>query len=197
MSQHTNPVPFVMLGTPALDTRFWGARGWPSAYDMLPPGPIDLDEFGTLRRVDGVMYLGNTPLGTASDQTGPASGQDLIGQTQGMSNIKDLTKYGDAQIANITFTAGGFSTLLTFSANGSIVLPRPQGYRAALLIQNVSVGGLIFYNYDQDADANSMPIGLGGSRNYAGEAVPQGNLSLFSTGAGTVVIEYMNISIPG
>ncbi len=179
MSEYTNPVRPFLFNTAPVDFSGRGLRN-PLQYGM-PPALFDPE---TLTWVNGKPFIGNTPLGDIKAQTGPANPQAIAPVT-----IKDASKYGDAVILNLIFAAAGFASI------GSIVLARPNNYRSALLIQNASVGGLIYYDYDRDATAQSMPLGIGGSRNYSGDTVPQGNLSILSTGAGTVVLEYMNINL--
>lgn len=187
MSYKTAPFLFSL---PAVNLAGRGAQN--PASMRLPPALWDAD---TLSFRDGRAFIGNTPLGDASAQTGPGT-QSGDNANSGPVSTKEPGKYGDSVIFAVTFTGAGFSNNTTYSPNGSIVLPRPQNKRASLLIVNFSVVGQIFYNYDVDADnVASVPIAQGGSRNYAGESVPQGNLSLYSLGAGVAIVEYMNVSV--
>jgi len=186
--------PPFMFDLPAVDLTYRGTEN--PVRVRMPPALWDAE---TLTFRDGRTYIGNTPLGDANAQTGPAqqgTAQSLVAAPGGVSSVKEPGRYGDSVVFPVTFTGVGFSTITAYSPSGSIVLPRPQNKRASLLIVNFSVVGNVFYNYDVDADnVASVPIAQGGSRNYAGEAVPQGNLSLYSMGAGVVIIEYMNVSV--
>lgn len=82
---------------------------------------------------------------------------------------------------------------VVFAGAGEIVaLRRPQGKRIALLIQNFSVVGSIFYCFDRTADNTTcVAITAGNNRDFD-KGVPQGDLHIFSSGAGTVIVEYIN-----
>ena len=180
MSEYTNPVrPFLFSLAPVnLDYR--GMRN-ALAYG-LPPAMFDAEP---VTYVNGVPMIGNTPLGDITAQTGPANPEAMAPM-----NVKDSSKYGDSVILLAVFAGAGFSQL------GSIALARPNNYRSALLIVNQTVPGPIFYNYDRDADnVSGVQIAMAGSRNYDGTTVPQGNLSIYSSGAGNVLIEYMNVNL--
>lgn len=76
-------------------------------------------------------------------------------------------------------------------AGESIVLRRQNAPRLGLLVVNVNIAGGIYYAFDIDANsANSIPITNGGNRLFD-VAVPQGDLHIFASGAGRVVIEYL------
>lgn len=180
--------PPYLFDLPAVDLAGRGAEN--PARMRFSPAYYDPE---TLTFRDGKTYIGAVPLGDASAQTGPA---DQASQRPALTPVQEPGRYGDSVVFAVTFAGAGFSTITAYSPDGSIVLPRPQGKRALLLIVNFSVVGNVFYNYDVAADnVASVPIAQGGSRNYAGEAVPQGNLSLYSMGAGVVIIEYMNVNI--
>lgn len=106
----------------------------------------------------------------------------------------DTGKYGDAVVLPIVFGAAG----LPLDNNGqaiTFVLPRPNNTRISLLIQNATVLGQIWYQWGKAADnVYSVGIPSGGNRNFA-DSVPQGNLSIYSSGAGIVLIEYMNANV--
>lgn len=82
---------------------------------------------------------------------------------------------------------------IVFAGAGEVIaLRRPQGRRIGLLIQNLSVVGNVFYCFDRAADnATCVAIGAGGNRLFD-KAIPQGDLHIFSTGAGTVIVEVIN-----
>lgn len=82
---------------------------------------------------------------------------------------------------------------IVFAGAGEMIaLRRPQGRRVELTIQNLTVVGNVFYCFDRTADnATCIAIGPGGNRIFD-KGIPQGDLHIFSSGAGTVVIEYMN-----
>lgn len=102
-----------------------------------------------------------------------------------------------ATISEPIYTPGIYGYAVTisivFAGAGEIMaLRKPNTTRTLLLIQNFSVAGLITYCFDRPADnATCIAIGAGGNRNYD-VAVPQGELHIFSSGAGAVNIEYMN-----
>lgn len=188
MSQYTNPVKPYLFTMPAVNLDF---RGMVNPTRMkLPPAMFGLDatDGNAVQFVDGKAFIGSVPLGDITAQTGPANPQAIA-----PVNIKDASKYGDSVIIALVFTGAGFATIA--GVDSPIVLSRPNNFRSMLMIQNQTVGGLIYYDYDKIATTQSMALGIGGSRNYAGEVVPQGNLSILSTGAGTVVLEYMNINL--
>ncbi len=185
MSEYTNPVHPFLFDLVPVDLSGRGLLN-PARYRMAPAmfgGEVHDGE--TVQFINGKPYIGNTPLGDIGAQTGPANPQAIA-----PIDVKDSSKYGDSVIIALVFAGAGFSTL------GSVVLARPNNYRSALLIANQTVPGPIFYNYDQDADnVSSMQIAQNGSRNYDGQTVPQGNLSIFSSGAGTVILEFMNVNL--
>lgn len=197
MSQYTNPISPYLFDIKPIDLSGRGLRN-PARFRITPGVlPDSGQNADVIRFVNGKAYIGNTPLGDINAQTGPATFDN--GPAAAPSIVQatsEPARYGDSVIVLINFTGAGFSTNTTYSPSGSVVLPRPQNKRAALLINNQTVAGPIYYNYDQDADnVSGMQIIMGGSRNYAGETVPQGNLSIYSSGSGTVLIEYMNVSI--
>lgn len=90
-----------------------------------------------------------------------------------------------------------YGDMVTFAvqfagAGSQLVLQRANTWRTSLLIVNSTVAGNIAYVFDRVADAVScVPIVPGGNRLFD-TSVPQGDLHVFSTGAGIVIIEYMN-----
>lgn len=97
----------------------------------------------------------------------------------------DPAKYSDSIVFAVTFAG----------AQEILALPRPQTTRILLVIQSITVVGNIFFCFDRVASATScIAIGPGGNRLYDG-VVPQGDLHIFSTGAGIVAFEYMNRDI--
>lgn len=97
----------------------------------------------------------------------------------------DPSKYSDAETIPVIFGAAG----------EQLVLRRPSTIRISLLIVNLSVVGNIFYVFGRTADnVSCVPIGAGGNRLFD-SSVPQGDLHIFASGAGTVVVEYMNRDI--
>jgi hypothetical protein len=92
--------------------------------------------------------------------------------------------YGNAYTVPIVFVGAGEIV--------PAVMNRPSQTRISLLIQNLSVVGNIFYCFDRTADAvTCIAIGPGGNRLFD-VSVPQGDLHIFSSGAGVVIVEYMN-----
>jgi hypothetical protein len=131
----------------------------------------------------------------ASDGTPVVAGMPLrslpinqpAAQMQPIPNY-DPTNYGDVTTFRFTFpiASGAFE---------SIVLRRPVQTRISLLVVNLSVVGNVFYCFDRTADnVTCIPIPNGGNRLFDTK-VPQGDLHVFSTGAGDIVIEYMNRDI--
>lgn len=102
--------------------------------------------------------------------------------------------------AQANYTPGQYGNALTipivFGAAGEVIaLRRPSNTRVSLLIQNLTVVGNIHYCFDRQADnATCIAIAAGGNRLFD-TAVAQGDLHIFSTGAGTVIIEFMNQDI--
>ena len=111
----------------------------------------------------------------------PPSSQDL--QAQQGNSIYDPMRYGDAITQPIVFAGAG----------EVLALRRSTQIRTRLLIFNKSVIGAISYCFDRPADgASCIDIAAGGSENFVSGAIPQGDLHIFSPGAGTVVIEFIN-----
>ncbi len=148
----------------------------------LPPGhslPPGISFVGDSPTIDGV------PLPTSD--VAPRDTQALAAPNASVTPIPDYNTalYSDATTFGVVFAGAG----------QAMVLPRPQSWRILLLIQNLSVLGNIFYTFDRNADNTScIAIGAGGNRLWD-SAVPQGDLHIFSTGAGTVTFEYMNRDI--
>ena len=139
----------------------------------------------------GVKFIGGSPTvngiplppSDVPPQDGPAIGAPPI--MQPVPSFEPA-QYGDSITFGVVFAGAG----------EALVLRRPQTTRIMLLIQNFSVVGNIFYTFDRIADngISCVAIGAGGNRLYD-TTVPQGDVHLFSTGAGTVLIEYMNRDI--
>lgn len=160
-----------------------------SPYDMtntrqLPPNiaqdpAITVDSSGT-------VMVGGLPAGVMTNPqlVSPPNANTAVSAAATVA-VADVDKYGDAAVLLITFTGAGVAPYP--------VLPRPSGKRVSLLIVNVSVIGNIFYNWGRQADigGSSVPIAPGGNRNFS-TAVPQNELAIASTGAGQVLVEYMN-----
>jgi len=129
-------------------------------------------------RDGGIKIAGQTlPVSPAAPQTPVAQ----IGQPVYQPGL-----YGDAFTFPVVFAGAGAS---------GIALPRPKNKRVLLLIQNQLAANNIFYCFDRIADnVSCILIGAGGNRLFD-SVVPQGNLYIFALGAGSVVIEYMNIDI--
>ncbi len=159
----------------------------------LPPGYVPLSP---VVWINGQATIRGVPLGTPQSVTGQTPTARADGQvTQGGATpIYNQGSFGDSSILVVNFTGAG----LPVDAAGNpllVVLPRPNNTRTLLLINNQTIAGPIFYNFDQVADnVASMQIAQGGSRNWS-DTIPQGNLSLFANGAGTVLIEYMNNNV--
>lgn len=97
-----------------------------------------------------------------------------------------------APVFDTTRFAESFTFPVNFAAAGeSLVLPRTNQKRLGLLIVNTNIPAGIFYCFSQTANnVNSVPIASGGNRLFD-VAVPQGDLHIFASGAGLVIIEYM------
>lgn len=156
----------------------------PSRFSALPPPSMTVPR---VQEINGVPAINGAPLGPAGGGQATPAGQ----VTPQSIPTYSRALYGDAKIIAVTFTGAGLAPA-PFSP---FVLARPNNTRISLLIQNVSVAGNIFYNFDQDADnTSSIVIGANGNRIWD-YTCPQGNLSLFSSGAGVVVIEYINVDL--
>lgn len=106
----------------------------------------------------------------------------------------------DADVMLATYCPSMYGNMATFpivfgAAGELVALDRPSQTRISLLVQNLSVVGNIFYCFDRPADnVSCVAIGAGGNRLFD-FSVPQGDLHIFSTGAGVVIVEYMNQDI--
>lgn len=121
------------------------------------------------------------PATPAQDRVTPIPGESPVIPMPGY----EPQFYGDAIVFAVVFGAAG----------ALLVLPRPNQTRISLLIVNSTVVGNIFYTFDRVADnVSCVPIVAGGNRLFD-FSVPQGDLNIFSSGAGTVIIEYMNRDI--
>lgn len=95
--------------------------------------------------------------------------------------------YGDLSILPIQLQA----------SQSLIALQRPRNTRIYLCIQNTLAANVLYANFGNLADAqNSIQIQPGGNWLFDA-AVPQNDLSLFSTAAGTVLVAYINANIEG
>jgi hypothetical protein len=152
--------------------------GVPPAY-FNPPKTQDNGGSVTLHGVPLPKYAPGTPQGEA--KLTPIPGESPIMPMP----MYDAAMYGDAIVFGVTFAAAG----------ELLVLPRPNAWRISLLIVNSTVVGNIFYTFDRVADNLScVPIVAGGNRLFD-LSVPQGDLHIFSSGAGTIIIEYINRDI--
>jgi hypothetical protein len=161
--------------------------GYPPGAHIAPavnPGTPDISHPNGVPSVNGIplTVIGGSARDLAFTDPGLAPGTAVPGAI----DVTDSSRFGDAKVIALIFAgAGGMFN----------VLPRPATKRIELLIVNSTVVGQIFYNFDQQADnASSVPIGAGGNRLWDA-AVPQNNLSIFSSGAGTVILEYMNSAV--
>jgi hypothetical protein len=147
--------------------------------NMNPPKTQSDGNSVTLFGVPLPKYMAGKPQGEA--QLTPVPGQSPIVPMP----MYDPALYGDAIVFPVVFAAAG----------ELLILPRPNAWRTSLLIVNSTVVGNIFYAFDRVADnVSCVPIVAGGNRLFD-FSVPQGDLHVFSTGAGTVIIEYMNRDI--
>lgn len=121
-----------------------------------------------------------------------ARGQSLFPELPAPTSVKDnppvpaldLTRFCEAFTLPVTFTGAG----------NVVALARTSAKRAGLLIVNTNVAAGIFYVFDNEAsNTNGVPIVSGGNRLFD-VAVPQGNLNIFSSGAGLVIVEYLLLS---
>lgn len=97
--------------------------------------------------------------------------------------------YGDLVEFGIAFSGAG----------GILALERPKNTRIQLLIQNrLTLNGELFYSFGKEADNGISSIGIpaGGNRLFD-IFVPQNDLFLFASSAGSAIIEYSNLSITG
>lgn len=158
-----------------------------SLRPMIGVPPAYAKPLKTEVNAQGVQTVNGAPLpkwepGTPIEgKVTPIPGETLVSPMPGYSP----QWYGDAIVFPVVFAAAG----------PLLVLPRPNQTRVSLLIVNSTVVGNIFYTFDRVADnVSCVPIVAGGNRLFD-VSVPQGDLHLFSTGAGTVIIEYMNRDI--
>jgi len=152
--------------------------GVPPAY-INPPKTQSNGNNVTLYGVPLPKYTAGIPQGEA--KLTPIPGESPIVPMP----MYDPALYGDAIIFPVVFAAAG----------ELLVLRRPNAWRTSLLVVNSTVVGNIFYTFDRVADnVSCIPIVAGGNRLFD-FSVPQGDLHVFSTGAGTVIIEYMNRDI--
>lgn len=166
-----------------------------SPYETNYSLPPDYHDMGEIKFVNGIATVRGVPLGSVSSMQGaPAAGSQVQQAAQNIIPTYNRGSYGDSSILVVNFTGAG----LPVDAQGNplnFVLQRPNNTRTLLLVVNQTVPGPIFYNFDQVADnVASVQIPQGGNRNW-GDTVPQGNLSLFSNGAGTAIIEYINANV--
>lgn len=77
----------------------------------------------------------------------------------------------------------------------TVALTRPHGLRVLLVIYNSTLGPL-FFSFDQEASAQSMPI-LAGNYAFFDAVVPQNDLHLMAPAGGQVPIGYINTSADG
>lgn len=133
----------------------------------------------------GVPTINGVPI-PPSDSTEPHSTTVLPTLEQRTPTPQyDPSRYSDAETIPVVFSASG----------EQLVLRRPSTTRISLLIVNLSVVGNIFYVFNRTADnVSCVPIGAGGNRLFD-NSVPQGELHIFASGAGTVIVEYMNRDI--
>jgi hypothetical protein len=161
----------------------------PFARRSVMPGVPVADTFSErLRFVGNVATIAGVPLAPINREpqqliSAPPSAAQT--QVKDAAPVFDTGQYGDADTIQITFAAAG----------ERMVLPRPNNTRTLLLIQNLTVVANIHYCFDRQADnVSAVAIGPGGNRLFDG-VVPQGELHIFSTGAGIVIVEYMNKNI--
>lgn len=177
------PVPYVFT-VPAVDF----SQRSPFAFANTGQTPVAPDyapvRFDTANGVPSIA-------GTALE---PFHGAGPQGNAPPQASF-DTGKYANSVIFAVTFTGAG----LPVDANGqpiNFVLPRPNNTRVLLTVQNQTVAGLVFYAWDAVAsNVACMQIPMNGSLDRSSGTVPQGNLSLFATGAGTVLVEYANANI--
>lgn len=172
-----NPFPAVSYRGIAIGN---AANGMPPQHAATPDVVL----------INGVPTVAGAPLATGADSAyslafnRPGGTQNNVTGAVA-TQVYDGSAFGDASVILITFAAPG----------GIMALARPAMMRTMLLIVNDTVIGQIRYNWDKMADGvGSVPIGAGGNRNFT-PSVPQGNLFIFSPGAGNVIIEYMNRDI--
>lgn len=161
--------PFDVAGAVDFQNRSRTMIGVPPAY-VAPPIVGDSGDVATIQGV---------PLPKLQPASVP--GESVKTPTPSY----DPSMYGDAIVFPVVFAAAG----------EQLVLQRPNNTRISLLIVNFTVVGQIFYTFDRVADnVSCVPIPAGGNRLFD-FSVPQGELHVFSTGAGTVIIEYINRDI--
>lgn len=172
--------PFL-LDTPPLSFRGRSPFELRQTPGLPPPAadPLRIDYEGGQPIINGV------PLPVVRSLPQDSAGIVRTIEVENPSGVFLPQNYGDAITIPIVFAALGERA----------VLPRPNTWRTSLLIQNLTVVGNVFYCFDRIADNIScVAIGAGGNRLFD-YSVPQGDLHLFSTGAGTVIVEYVNRDI--
>jgi hypothetical protein len=94
--------------------------------------------------------------------------------------------YGDAQVLTLIYAAAG----------DVLAIPRPAtNQRVLLIIVNQLAAGNIMINYDNPGSAASgIPIAAGGNIFYD-TVVPQNDVHIWASAAGTVQVSYMNLDI--
>ncbi len=155
--------------------------------DDIPPVPLNAGQWVDGVSPDGVAIVAGMVLQPIHN-SGPQ------GESAPVASF-DTGKYADSVIFTVTFNGAG----LPVDANGNtlnFVLPRPNNTRVLLTVQNLDVPGPIYYNWDAIAsNIGCMMIPQSGSLDRSGGTVPQGNLSLYSTGTGHAQIEYANANV--
>lgn len=162
-----------------------------SPYQFLRPGQLPPAGQNVNAAAPTLNDAGNIVI--AGSELQPYQNNAATGEQGATVAVVDNSKFGDSVISAVIFTSVG----LPLDNNGNaitFILPRPNNTRILLLIANTTLGQL-WYNFNSPAGVGvGVPIAAGGNRLWD-TAVPQGNLSLFATAAGTVQIEYMNNNV--
>lgn len=172
--------PYKPFVTPAISFRGrspFETRQTPGIPPQSLPAPV-VSTQGDIVSVNGIPL----PPGTSGTPSGAFS---QSAQEANPDSVFLPQQYGDYTTFPIVFAGAG----------EQLVLARPNAWRGALLIQNLTVVANIHYCFDRPADnVSCVAINAGGNRVFD-NTVPQGDLHIFSTGAGIVIIEYMNRDI--
>lgn len=150
------------------------------AYDPRKPGSSQLISETLRRQIAGSrLQPGVTP----AQSPDPASPDNLRRVSQAVYNP---ARYGDMSVKPIVYAAAG----------DSLVLERPRNTRIFAVIQNNLAAGNISVNFDAVASAtNGILIAPGGNLLFD-NAVPQNDIHVFASGAGFIIVGFINIDMP-
>lgn len=162
------------------------AQRSPWEVNQTPGIPPAVQSPPAIEFSDGIPSVEGVPLGEIEKPLHDfAHNTRTAGMPTSVIPVFDGSQFGDSIIIPVTFAALG----------EQIALARPNMTRVLLTIVSMfaAAGQNIFYAFDRTADnVSCIPIPPGGNRIYE-RAVPQGELHIWAPGAGTVIIEFMNV----